>query len=231
MNIRKAFIIFYFLFGFASVGFGQERTSDKNPDGMKRFLISVSAGNVPLPGTNTSILPGAEVYILTRVSLYGEIALLTGKKSLDSTAVDKKYFRYKAEIRYYLSKNEPVVKPFIGMQYTNATRSFNVNKTDIYYEQNQIDSIFIYDRAHVNSPVQTFTFQAGTAIRIRKNIYGDIAAGCGFRVINTDYSELVNWRKERRVGFLFIKPISSYRYTGSMTRSQFNLNFRISYRF
>lgn len=29
MNIRKAFIIFYFLFGFATVSFGQERASDK----------------------------------------------------------------------------------------------------------------------------------------------------------------------------------------------------------
>lgn len=231
MNIRKAFIIFYFLFGFASVSFGQERISDKNPDGMKRFLISISAGNVPLPGTNTSILPGAEVYILPRVSLYGEIALLTGKKSLDSTAVDKKYFRYKAEIRYYLSKKEPVVKPYIGIQYTNATRSFNVNKADIYYEQNQTDSVYKYDRAYIISPVKTLTVQLGTAIRIWKGIYGEIAGGYGFRFINTEYTELVNLRKERRVGFLFIKPISSYRYIGSMTRSQLNLNFRLSYRF
>lgn len=198
---------------------------------MKRFLISISAGNVPLPGTNTSLLPGAEVYILPRVSLYGEIALLTGKRSLDSTAVNKKYFRYKAEIRYYLSKKEPVVKPFIGIQYTNATRSFNVNKTDIYYEQNQIDSIYKYDRAHVISPVKTLTLQVGTAIRIWRRVYGDVAVGYGFRFINTAYTDLVNLRKERRSGFLLIKPVSSYRYIGNMTRSQLNLNFRLSYRF
>ncbi len=231
MIMRKVSKQFLLYFGFASLSFGQDKIKENNQDGIKRFLISISVGNVPLPGTNTSILPGAEVFVNRRISLFGEVAFFTGNRNLDSTAVNKKYLRLKAELRYYLSKKETGVEPYLGLQYTSADRSFDVQKTDFYYEQNKEDSIFKYDRAKVMSPVKTLTLQVGTAIRIWRRVYGDMAVGYGYRFINTGYHELVNLRKERRVGFLYLKPISSYRYIGNMTRSQFNLNFRLSYLF
>ncbi len=197
----------------------------------EKWAVSVSPGIVPLPGKPLSLQPGVEFYFGPRFSLLNEISLQTEKnKDLDSTALNKKYFKYKAEIRFYVTRGEDAIKPYFGLQFTTAKRKFDVDRADRYYETFQDDSVYTYDKASINSPVQTGTLQLGLTSRVFKNFYFDIAIGYGVRLVHTEYTSLVNLQKIRNVGFFNIKPVSSYRYAGKLTRSQFNFGFRVLYR-
>ena len=196
----------------------------------KHFAISFSPGIVPLPGGPLGLQPGVEFYFSPKFSLLNEISLQTGKnKDLDSTAINKRYFKYKAEIRFYFAKTKNAVKPYLGLQFSTAKRKFDVNKSDRYYEPSQDDSVYTYNKASINSPVETGTLQLGLSSKVFKDFYFNVEMGYGFRFINTEYSSVVNIQKIK-VGFLNIRPISSYRYIGKLTRSQFNLGVSFLYR-
>ncbi len=196
----------------------------------KRWVLSFSPGIVPLPGKPLSLQPGVEFFFNAKFSLLNEISLQTGKnKDVDSTAVDKRYFKYKTESRFYITKNKDAIRPYLGLQFTTAKRKFDVNKSDRYYETFQHDSVYIYNKASINSPVKTGTLQLGIASRVYKDFYLDISIGCGFRYVNTEYSSLINLQKIRNVGFFNVRPISSYRCIGQLTRLQLNPGFKILY--
>jgi|CXWL01.1.fsa_nt_gi hypothetical protein len=205
---------------------------EKNEAAIKRCLVSFSVGGVPIPGNPTSLLPGVEFYITPRVSVFNEVALQTQKnKDFDSTALNKKYFKYKAEARFYLFDKAKRVMPYLALQYTTAKRNFNVNKSWTYYDTFQDDSIYSYSRASINSPIQTITGQFGLAIRVYDNFYIDFSMGLGARHINTSYSLVENLQKIRNRQLFNINLNSSYRFNGSITRAQLNMGFRVSYRF
>ncbi|HKB43887.1 MAG TPA: hypothetical protein VKC90_05850 [Chitinophagaceae bacterium] len=219
---KPILLIIYLLLSTALL-FAQKETK-------KYLATSFSPGIVPVPGRPLSLRPGIEIYFSPKLSLFNEISLQTGKnKDFDSTAINKKYFRYKAEIRFYWAKVKNAIKPYLGLQFTGAKRKFDVNKSDRYYETFQDDSIYTYNKASINSPVKTGTLQLGLSSRVFKDFYLDTEIGFGFKFINTDYSSLVNLQKIK-AGFLNIKPISSYRYIGKLTRLQFNLGFCILYK-
>ncbi|MGH2563789.1 MAG: hypothetical protein ACRDE5_04715, partial [Ginsengibacter sp.] len=187
---------------------------------------------VPLPGIPLSLQPGVEFFLFRRFSLLNEISLQTNKnKDLDSTALNKKYFKYKIELRYYLLPRKKVTTPYFAAQYSTASRKFDVDKKDEYYDTSQDDSVYTYSKAKINSPVQTVTLQFGLAIKASRHFYFDASIGFGIRLINTTYSSVENLQKIRNVRFINIKPIQSYRYQGYVTRLQLNSGFRISYRF
>ncbi len=226
--MKKILLSFFAIFLLTNFAEAQENKQQ----GPRRFLVSASLGNVPLPGAPMSLLPGAEVYITERLSFYNEIALQLGKNDdFDSTAINKKYFRYKAELRYYLAADKRNFKPYVGAQFTSSRRSFDVDKTDRYYDTFQQDSAYSYSSASISSPVKTFTVQFGLAIKTYKNFYIDVAMGAGTRLINTTYTNVVNLQKINNTGFFNINPVSTYRYNGKLNRTQLNLAFRISYRF
>jgi hypothetical protein len=182
---------------------------------------------VPVP-----LLPGIEIFVTPRISVYNEIALQTEKnKDYDSTALNKKYFRYKAEARFYLNDGIRRVTPYLGLQYTTAKRNFDVRKTWTYFDTFQDDSIYSYSKANINSPVQTITGQFGLAIRGYDNFYIDLSLGLGVRHINTTYTSVENLQKIRNRQLFNINLQSSYRFNGSISRAQINMGFRISYRF
>jgi hypothetical protein len=226
--MKTIFLFFFSFFLFTNFSASQKN----NQQGFKRFLISASLGNVPLPGEPMSFLPGAEVYITERLSLYNEVALqLEKNEDFDSAAINKKYFRYKAELRYYLTADKRKLKPYIGGQFATSSRRFDVDKTDRYYDTFQQDSVYSYSSASISSPVKTFTVQFGLAIKTFRNFYLDLGMGIGTRVINTTYTNVVDLQTINNTGFFNINPVSSYRYNGKLNRTQLNLAFRISYRF
>lgn len=222
-----------FIFLFACSMASVSATAQSNKKAVKeKWLISLSIGNVPLPGTPISLQPGIEFFLSRRVSLFNEVSLQTRKnRNVDSTALNKKYFKYKIELRYYLSTGMKMINPYFAAQFSTANRKFDVDKQDKYYETFQDDSVYSYTSAKINSPVQTGTLQFGVAIKTVGHFYFDAAIGYGFRLINTTYSSVENLQKIRNTGFFNVKPIASYRYQGKLNRPQVNLNFRVSYRF
>jgi hypothetical protein len=224
----RIYFLFISLLLFSFCCNGQQIENEK----LKRWLISGSVGGAPLPGTPATLLPGIEFFVTPRLSLFNEIALQTAKnKDYDSTALNKKYFKYKAEARYYFLKKAKKVLPYFAMQYTKAQRSFDVGKNWTYYEAAQKDSIYSYTRASINSPVQTIALQFGLAIKGYGNFYIDLAAGFGVRATNTTYSNVQGLQKIRNRQLVNIVLASTYRYIGQLSRLQLNMNFRISYRF
>jgi hypothetical protein len=84
---------------------GFKKISKKDNDA-KRWSAGMALGITPLPDNQLSLLPGVEYFISDRFSLYNEIALHLDKKyHSDSAVMNKKYFRYKAEFRYYFSSS------------------------------------------------------------------------------------------------------------------------------
>ncbi len=208
------------------------QAQEKETPGFKRFLASISVGTAPLPDRQATFLPGAEVYITPRFSVYNEVALQTSKSNFDSSAQNKKYFRYKGELRYYLSADDKKVKPYFAAQYTTASRSFDVLNGDRYYNEAEgDDSAYYYSTASINSPVQTMTVQFGLALNVFDDFWLDLAAGGGTRITNTTYTNVTGLYKTSEFLTLNKELASTYRYIGRHTRSQLNLNFRISYRF
>ena len=206
--------------------------AQKKEGPLKRWAASLSIGTVPLPGNPSSLLPGIEFYIAPRLSLFNEIALQTQKnKDADSTALNKKYFRYKLEIRYYLSDAKKIVTPYFAAQYTTASRSFNVNKSWTYYDTFQEDSIYSYTKANINSPVQTLTGQFGIVIKGIQNFYFDLFAGAGRRFTNTAYTDVENLQIIINRQLFNIRLASTYRFAGKLNRLQLNLGFKVLYRF
>jgi hypothetical protein len=204
----------------------------ENKPEVKRWAVSLSPGTVPLPGNPFSLQPGVEFFFTPKISLLNEVSLQTEKNNdFDSAALNKRYFKYKAEARYYLSANTNRVIPYFGLQFTTASRKFDIGKADRYYDTFQDDSVYTFTSASVNSPVQTLTGQFGLSARVIDNFYFETSFGYGVRFINTTYSAVENPAKIRNVGLFNIKPISSYRYEGKLTRTQLNLGFRVSYRF
>ncbi|HLF47578.1 MAG TPA: hypothetical protein VI548_14200 [Chitinophagaceae bacterium] len=226
--MTRLFFLSVLVVCFYSIGNSQQEKETAK----KHWAISFSPGIVPLPGDPLGLQPGAEFFFNPKISLLNEISLQTGKnKNLYSTALNKEYFKYKTEIRYYITKKEKVNKVYFGIQFTTAKRKFDVGKPDRYYETFQDDSIYTYNSASINSPVKTGTLQFGVTAKVFNDFYIDLGMGYGVRVINTEYTSLVNLKKISNVGIFHIRPISSYYYNGKLTRSQLNFGFRIYYRF
>jgi hypothetical protein len=223
---------FILVLSFAGLSFWGH-AQDKKQEPLKPLVISFSPGIVPLPGNPLAINPGIEFFFTHRISLLNEIALQTGKNNNhDSTALNKRYFKYKAEARYYFfAQDKDIITTFLGVQFSHANRKFDIGKASEYYDRSQHDSIYAFTRASVSSPVNTLTLQIGGTARIANNFYFELSMGCGLRFINTTYSSLVNPKTIEDQGFINIRPLSSYRYTGKDTRWQLNLGVRVSYRF
>jgi hypothetical protein len=205
---------------------------NRRDDNDKRWTAGMAMGITPLPDNQASLLPGIEFFISERFSVYNEIALHLNKNHhADSSVMNKKYFRYKAEGRFYFTSSTIWSRPFIGLQFTTATRKFNIEKGGNYFERKQTDSTWLFDRASVNSPFLTGSLQLGLSKRIAEELFIETSIGYGLKFINTEYNETINLRKDRFGGWFAIKPASSYRYIGHTTQSHFTLFIRLFYRF
>lgn len=205
---------------------------DKEKTKIHRIAPGISLGTVPVPSNPNSIQPSLEVFITKRISVLNEIGLqLEKNEDYDSTARNKRYFKFKAEARFYLGPTDVRGMPYVGLQYTTARRSFDIDRAGRFYEKGNEDSMYTFSRASVNSPVQTLSVQIGANVRCYERLYVDISGGIGYRYVNTSYPRAENLQKVPDIGFLNIKPLSSYKYLGKITRTQLNFNVRVSYRF
>lgn len=229
--MKRKLLFLSLFFSLAYVTMAQEGNKISKEESARRWAVSFSAGIVPLPDNKGSINPGAEFYISPSFSVLSDIALQLDKnQDLDSTATNKKYVRYKAEFRFYIGKSHQWATPFLGLQFTKANRQFAVEKKGKYFEGDNKDSAFFYDRAHINSPFFTTTAQFGFTKEIANSIYFDFSAGYGFKFTNTTYSSAINLHKARNNDLINL-PKAAYRYTGHHTTSHFTLGFRLYYRF
>lgn len=209
----------------------QLTAQEKEKEEIHRFAPGISMGTVPVPGNPNSIQPSLEIFITKRISVLNEVGLQLEKDSdYDSTARNKRYFKYKAEARFYLGPLDVRGTPYVGLQFTTARRSFDIDRAGRFYEKGVEDSMYTYTKASVNSPVKTLSVQLGANIRCYDRFYIDVSGGVGYRFINTSYPRTENLAKVPQYEFLNIKPLSSYKYLGHITRTQLNFNVRLSYR-
>lgn len=199
---------------------------------IKRWNAGLSLGIVPIPPSAISIQPNIEFFISPKFSLLNEISLQLEKNDhADSAALNKKFFKYKAEFRYYFRRLKKGGL-YAALQFATAKREFISGKPSYYYDAAYRDSIYSYDKAKVNSPFTTITAQFGGAFKLYGELHIDISLGSGYRIINTSYSETINLRKESEdFRWILLRPMGSYRYAGMLTRPQLNFWTRLYYRF
>lgn len=198
-----------------------------------RWTAGLTFGILPLPGSGLSIQPSVEYYFTSRWSFMTDISLQTEKNNnADSMAFDKKYFRVRPELRYIVSDPEKIAKFYVGLQGGFASRSFTTLKNGYYYDTPDSDSAWIFDKGHINSPINTFSFQMGLLISNKSRICMDMFFGAGARFINTSFSDLENLRHDiRRPGLFSFGVKRAYNQMGKLTRSHYVAGIRLIWRF
>ena len=205
---------------------------NKKNNASESWSAGIALGIIPLPDNQGSLLPGIEYFISDQFSVYNEIALQLNKNDhADSAVMNKKYFRYKAEFRYYFSSFGITGYPFLGLQFTTAARKFDIGKPGKYFDRSPGDSAWFFDNASVNSPFITTSLQVGLARRLVEELFMESSIGYGVKFVNTEYNQVSNLRKDKVSGFLNFKPVASYRYIGKTTQSHFTFFMRLYYRF
>lgn len=208
-----------------------KKASKKN-NSAKRWTGGIALGITPLPDNQVSLLPSIEYFINDKFSVYNDVALQLNKNyHADSAVMNKKYLRYKAEFRYYFSTSKGYLYPFVGIQFTTATRKFDIGKPGKYYDRHANDSAWFFEKASVNSPFTTTSLQLGLTRRLVEELFLEGSIGYGVKFINTKYDPVTNLRKDEVHGFFNIKPAASYRYIGKTTQSHFTFLMRLCYRF
>ncbi|MDP4265260.1 MAG: hypothetical protein Q8941_22230 [Bacteroidota bacterium] len=201
----------------------------------QRWGISFTPAIVPSPFLQLGIQPGIEYKINKRLFLLTEITFSTHPRNIDSSALDRKYFRIKPELRYVVPGNR-LFEKYIGFQLSYSSRSFkDLNSGTYFTSQRSPDTTVIaFDQARIASPVITASFQVGAFFPITKNFLIDVFAGTGTRNVNTKYKDVVNPRTTR-----YMHPVDkaipvqdpAWSYNGSVYRFHFNTGFRLLYRF
>jgi hypothetical protein len=217
------FILLYFFF-YSSLA----AQSEKKKGG---WAATISGALIPISQPGLGIQPGAEYRFSDRVSVLAEITLpINRKNSKDSSELNKKYSRYKTEIRYsFFSKNKKS-HPYAGLQLSRASRRF-VNQNSFYFKEKHGDSVYFYDKASINSPVTTASLQFGSIFTYGK--FGvDVFAGIGARFIHTTLTDIknpVNGVRNRGGGGLSFT--ASYSYAGNITMFHLNGGIRLIWHF
>ena len=199
-----------------------------------RWAATFTPALIPMPsGGQFGIQPGVEYSFNSRVSLLNEITFQTGKKEIgDSTALNKKYFRIKTELRYHIPGRNSRLKKYIGIQGTYSFRSFRNEKHGYYYDNLPYDSVYYFDKAQIYSPITTFSLQFGFILSDGKRIAADVFAGTGLRLVNTSFAEVQNLRQDRRVqNPWWFTATASYQKNGWLSDLHLNAGVRFMYRF
>ena len=197
------------------------------------WAATITGALIPISQPGLGIQPGIEYRFNDRYSVLAEITIPVNKKnSKDSSELNKKYFRFKSEMRYsFLSKSKKN-HLYVGLQAASSSRNF-INQDGLYFDNRNTDSGYYYSKASINSPVATVSFQFGSVIFFSKEKFAlDLFAGVGARFINTTISDI-----ENPVRSNIRKPDSgpsftaSYSYAGNVTMLQLNGGVRLMWHF
>jgi hypothetical protein len=225
--MRKTVIYtFVLLFYYSSLA----AQSKKKQEG---WAATFTGALIPISQPGLGVQPGIEYRFNDRYCVLAEITIPANRKnSKDSSELNKKYFRFKSEMRYsFLSKSKKSHQ-YAGFQLSRASRRF-INQNSFYFDNNSTDSGYYYSRASINSPVTTVSFQFGSVMSFsKKNFALDFFAGVGARFINTTISDI-----ENPVRSIIRKPDSgpsftaSYSYAGNVTMLHLNGGIRLIWHF
>lgn len=197
----------------------------------KGWAATLAAALIPISQPGLGVQPGVEYRFNDRISLLAEITIPVNKKdSKDSSELNKKYLRYKTEIRYSFLTKSKKSHEYAGFQVSRASRSFS-NLNGLYYKEKAGDSVYFYDRAFINSPITTLSIQFGSVISFGRFAL-DLFAGIGARFIHTSVTDIVNpvsaATDSRRDGVPFTP---SYSYAGNITMFHLNGGVRFMWHF
>jgi hypothetical protein len=223
--MRKPVIFtFFFLFFYVSL----TAQTEKKQGG---WAATLTGALIPISQPGLGIQPGVEYRFNDRISLLAEFTIPVNKKnSKDSSELNKQYHRYKTEIRYsFLSKTKKN-HIYTGLQASRASRRF-INQNSFYYDNNDTDSGYYYNKASINSPVTTLSLQFGTIIS-KGRFALDLFAGIGARFIHTAITDVENPVRSRISksgdGLSFT---ASYSYAGKTTMFHLNGGVRLMWYF
>lgn len=220
----RKFVVILFLV-FSSSLYAQVDSTQKG------WAAILSPALIPISQPGLAIQPGVEYRLNDRISLLAEITIPVNKKnSRDSSELNKKYLRYKTEIRYSFLTKSKKSHEYAGFQVTRASRSFS-NLNGLYYKQRGGDSVYYYDKASINSPITTLSLQFGSVISYGRFAV-DLFAGIGARFINTSITDIINpvsaGTDSRTDGVAFTP---SYSYAGNITMFHLNGGVRLMWHF
>lgn len=223
--MRKLLFILFILFS-SSLLFAQQ------VELKRKWAVSLTGAFVPLPYLNFGLQPGIEYRFSERVSLLTDFTFRIGNKnSNDSDFLNKKYFRVKPELRYWIPGKTNRREYYLALQGSYSFRKFDDNGS-FFYDGLGGDSVYYFERASVNSPVTTISLQVGSDTWHKKRVSVDFFMGFGIRFVNTQYSDVVNPQSLPR-----IRAKEWYGYTNGLQQAghssffHFNTGIRISYHF
>jgi len=198
-----------------------------------KWSVSFSPAFVQSPGLHFAIQPGVEYKFNDRWSLSTEIAIPFGKNnSLDYS--HSKYFRIKPELRYYLSKSEKKIRPYVGFQASYTFRNWQSHGGSFYEKGTYANNFISYDRANIKSPIITFSLQLGARVKLTRRLDMDLFMGLGSRTVFTNYFDVqnaVNNPYTRPVCTVFPAPDAAYLVNGTVNRLNLNFGIRFIYHF
>ena len=222
-TMRKFIIILFLLL--SSSLYAQKDSSQKG------LAATLAGALIPISQPGLGIQPGVEYRFNNRISLLAEITIPVNKKnSKDSSELNKQYLRYKTEIRYSFFNKSKKSHTYAGLQVSSASRRF-VNQNSFYYKEKHGDSVYFYDKASINSPIATVSFQLGSIFS-----YGrfsvDLFAGIGARFIHTSITNIENQISGvRNRGGSGLSFTASYSYAGNITMFHLNGGIRLMWHF
>ena len=221
---KLVFFIFLLIFLNSSL----PAQSDKQQAG---WAATLAAALIPISQPGLGVQPGVEYRFNDRISLLAEITIPVNKKdSKGSSELNKKYLRYKTEIRYSFLTQSKKSHEYAGFQVSRASRKFS-NLNGLYYKEKGGDSVYYYDKASINSPITTLSLQFGSIISYGRFAV-DLFAGIGARFIHTSITDIINpvsaGTDSRRDGVAFTP---SYSYEGNITMFHLNGGVRFIWHF
>jgi hypothetical protein len=195
------------------------------------WAVTLAPALIPISQPGFGIQPGVEYRFNDRYSLLAEITIPANKKnSRDSSELNKKYFRFKSEIRYSLLGKNKKSHMYTGLQVSGSNRKF-INQNSFYFDNRKTDSGYYYSKASINSPVTTVSVQLGS-IFSKGRFAVDVFTGIGARFIKTTITGIENPTRSA-----IRKPDSgpsftaSYSYLGNIIMLQLNAGIRFMWNF
>ncbi|HMK25775.1 MAG TPA: hypothetical protein VK483_07065 [Chitinophagaceae bacterium] len=196
----------------------------------KGWAATFTVAAIPISQPGLGIQPGIEYRFNDRFSVLAEITIPVNKKnSKDSSELNKKYLRYKTEIRYNLFPKSKKGHYYTGFQVSSSQRKFT-SVGGFYYDERHTDSVYYYDRASINSPVTTVSAQFGSIIT-KGRFAVDVFAGIGARFIHTTISNIENPVRSVIMSADGLRLTASYSYKGNITMFHFNGGIRFMWHF
>jgi hypothetical protein len=220
----KKLLLFLLLISFHT-GFAQQ----------SKWSLSYTPTLIEVPEVNVGIQLGAVYDINKHFRIFSSLttnAFRLEKSSKESS--ENHYLRLKSEIRYINLASNYWLKPYIGLQASFVSRSWNRNYSGSYYEGsfNQ-DSLTYFSAASISSSTIALTTEFGLNSQISKRLSIDCAFGIGSKLVSTKYSDVKDASTQLRFFpkcKILPSPDPAYWVNGNVYRFQINPTLTILYR-